>query len=451
MTIEEALEIIAKQSAIIAKQAEEIAFLRQRLSDLERRLGLDSTNSSKPPSSEGLRKKPSPQSLRTKGEKKRGGQKGHKGTTLAQVASPTHIVTHTPATCAQCHKSLGRTASVSLIKRQVFDIPVPRIEVTEHQAEVKICACCQHRNVGIFPADVRAPVQYGGRVQALAVYLSAQQFIPEDRLKTLFEDVFTLNIATGTLTKINQTFAEAISGENQKTLEALKKAPVKNMDETGFRVGGKTFWLHVLCSATATFYRVSPKRGSLWEGVKGTVVHDHWKPYFTMPDVNHALCNAHHLRELKALEDIEKEPWAKRMRGFLTSLSRYKDVRCLKDPQSFLGRVDRLYEAIVAQGLAFHEAQPPLGGRKKRIGHNLLLRFKNFKGDVLRFLTDPHVPFTNNQAEQDVRMMKVKQKISGGFRTLEGAETFCQIRSFLATARKQGQNLFQALSSAIPA
>jgi transposase len=240
-------------------------------------------------------------------------------------------------------------------------------------------------------------------------------------------------------------------------------APVKHMDETGFRVGGKTQWLHVACTALLTFYRVCAKRGSLLANVVGIVVHDHWKPYYTMPGVLHALCNAHHLRELKALIDIEKEDWARKLQQLLRRACHAADLA--RERASALNtlkprlhaQIERRYDAILAEGLAFHQAQSPLAtaapkgapqrrGRKpRRPGHNLLLRLANRKHDVLRFLNDPAVPFTNNQAERDVRMMKVKQKISGGFRCLDGATDFAAIRSFISTARKQGWNVVQAL------
>ena len=205
-----------------------------------------------------------------------------------------------------------------------------------------------------------------------------------------------------------------------------------------------------------TFYRVSPKRGSLMESVSGIVVHDHWKPYYTLDGVQHALCNAHHLRELKALIEIEKEDWARKMQRLLraachaTNLAREADVT-LKP--ALIALIERRYDAIVAAGMVFHEAQPALGkagkrGRApRRVGHNLLLRLLNRKQDVLRFLTDPSVPFTNNLAEQDGRMMKVRQKISGGFRSEDGAKDFATIRSVLSTARKQGWSLLETLMS----
>ena len=240
----------------------------------------------------------------------------------------------------------------------------------------------------------------------------------------------------------------------------MKAAPVKHLDETGFRVGGRTQWLHIAATALLTFYRVSAKRGSLLAGVTGIVVHDHWKPYFTMPGVLHALCNAHHLRELQALIEIEKEAWARQMQSLLRRACHAANLERERDSPlrpSLIERFRRCYDAITAEGIAFHEAQPPLapapskGGAKRRgrkprrIGHNLILRLHTRKEDTLRFLTDLAVPFTNNQAEQDGRMAKLKQKISGGFRSEQGAHDFAVVRSFISTAKKQGWNVIQAL------
>ena len=238
--------------------------------------------------------------------------------------------------------------------------------------------------------------------------------------------------------------------------DGVATAPVKHMDETGFRIGGKTQWLHVASTLLLTFYRVSQKRGSLLVNVVGTVVHDHWKPYFTLKGVLHALCNAHHLRELKALVEIEKEDWARKMQRLLrrachaTNLARDRGVP-LKP--GLIALIERCYDTVLAHGLAFHQAQPTLfraGGRgrqPRRIGHNLLLRLSVRKPDVLRFLTDPAVPFTNNEAERDGRMMKLRQKISGGFRSERGAAEFSVIRSLFSTARKQGWDMLQTLTA----
>jgi transposase len=237
------------------------------------------------------------------------------------------------------------------------------------------------------------------------------------------------------------------------------QAPVRTLDETGFRISGKTQWLHSASTAALTHYRVSEKRGALWTTLQGgVIVHDHFKPYFTLKGVGHALCNAHHLRELKALMDIEKEPWATKMSRLLVTAARAVRQAVEQGQSAVAERISRrivtVYDAIVLRGLAFHEQQPALGRRPgargrsaKRPGHNLLVRLRDFKTEVLRFLFDFAVPFTNNQAEQDIRMMKVKMKISGGFRTQAGAETFATLRSVLSTTRKRGWNLLKTLSN----
>jgi len=425
-----------KKDKRIAELEAEIADLKKRLEQLERMLGLNSGNSSKPPSSDGLRKKPSPKSLRVMGENRTGGQKGHKGYTLSQVEAPSQIVVHDVSECAVCHAPLSSTPAERIIKRQVFDICIPVIEVTEHHAEVKLCLC-GHRTTASFPKNVNSPVQYGARVKALAVYLSNQQLVPEDRLQQIFEELFSLPLSTATLTRFNAEFAERVAPIQEKVLLELKTASVKGVDESGLRIGGKTQWLHTLSSGIATHYRVCEKRGTLLDGIQGILVHDHWKPYFALDGVEHALCNAHHLRELKALEEIEKEPWAFKMSKLLRIL------HSMKDPP--LERSMSLYEKIVESGITFHDSQPSIGGRKRRVGHNLLLRLRDFKDATLRFLTTPDVPFTNNQSEQDIRMIKVKQKISGCFRTTRGAEIFCTIRGFLSTQRKLNINIFQSI------
>jgi transposase len=413
-----------------------------RIEELERRLGLNSSISHKPPSSDGLRKKPTQKSLRLKGEKPSGGQIGHKGTTLLNVENPDHIIKHEVAMCLICQKDLTNAQIVAVGKRQVFDIPKPKIEVTEHQVISRICSC-GHVSKALFPENVQASTQYGERIKALAIYLGYQQMIPEDRLQNLFQDVFNVSIATATLTSMQENFALKIASQQENVLYDLKQSSVKHLDETSLRINGKTCWLHVISNEKQTHYRVHEKRGHLLDGIENIVVHDHFKPYFKLKNVSHALCNAHHLRELKALEEIEKEPWAFRMSAFLRVFNAIEKP-CLKKAEKF-------YDNIVNEGLYYHEAKTPLSKRKnkRRTGHNLLLRLKNFKEDVLRFIANPLVPFTNNQAEQDIRMMKVKQKISGGFRTFKGAENFCLVRGFLSTMRKQNQNLFQAIETVL--
>ena len=450
-------ELVALNQA----QAVQIAALMARVAELERRLGLNSSNSGKPPSSDGMKKPARVASLRERLNKKPGGQKGHEGETLRQSADPDAIVDHFPSICSGCGGALTRGMAHDHAARQVHDLPEPRpLVVTEHRAHVCQCAGCGARTRGAFPDGVNAPVQYGARIAAFAIYLTHQQMLPQKRLVALMADLFGVRIAAATIEGMSRACAARLKGFSETVRGLVAGAPVKHMDETGFRIGGKTQWLHVSCTVMLTFYRTCAKRGSLLAGVAGIVVHDHWKPYYTMTGVLHALCNAHHLRELKALVDIEKEDWARQMQRLLRrachAANLARDAGVALKP-GLVACIERRYDAIVAAGLAFHEAQPPLaravarpGGKTRgraprRTGHNLLLRLLARRSDTLRFLRDPAVPFSNNEAERDVRMMKLRMKISGGFRSPEGAADFATIRGFLSTARKQGWNIIKAL------
>jgi len=447
--------------ALIAALRAENESLKARIAELERQLGLNSSNSGKPPSSDGLKKPARVTSLRERSAKKPGGQKGHKGETLRQVADPDDVVDHYPSACSGCGAGLDPDTSVGHSARQVFDLPEPEpLVVTEHRAHDCRCPACGAKTRAAFPDGVNAPVQYGTRIGAFVLYLLHYQLLPEKRLVELLADLLGVKLVTATIARISQDCARRFQGFADVVRVHVAAAPVKHMDETGFRIGGRTQWLHIASTALLTFYRVCAKRGSLLMNVAGIVVHDHWKPYYTMPGVLHALCNAHHLRELKALVEIEKEDWARKMQQVLrrachaANLARDRGVP-LKP--SLIALIERCYDAILAEGLAFHEAQAPLAqpvkrGRKRRgrvprrTGHNLLLRLATRKQDTLRFLHDPTVPFTNNQAERDGRMMKLRQKISGGFRSAEGAMDFALIRSLFSTAKKQGWNVIDALT-----
>ncbi len=452
--------IAALQAEITVLRAENSA-LTKRLTELERRLGLNSSNSGKPPSSDGLKKPPRVSSLREPSGKKTGGQKGHPGTTLCRVEKPDATIEHYPEACAACGEPLTTAMASGHVSRQVFDLPEPRpLLVTEHRAYCCRCAACGTQTRAAFPEGVAAPAQYGKRIGAFVLYLLHYQLLPEKRLAELMAHLFGVHLVTATIARISQDCAGRFQGFADAVRDHVAAAPVKHMDETGFRIGGKTQWLHIASTIWLTFYRVSPRRGSLLAHVTGIVVHDHWKPYYTLKGVLHALCNAHHLRELKALVEIEKEDWAHKMQRLLrrachaTNLARERGV-ALKP--GLIGLIERRYDLILAQGFVFHEAQPTLipaevkatrrGRRPRRVGHNLLLRLSTRKRDVLRFLIDPLVPFTNNLAERDGRMMKLRQKISGGFRSEQGANEFAVIRSLLSTARKQGWDMLMALTS----
>ena len=427
-----------------------------RIAELERRPGLNSSNSGKPPSSDGLKKPARVSSLREASGKKPGGQKGHPGATLRRIATPDATIDHYPPACTTCGAALTAAMATDHVARQVFDLPEPQpLIVTEHRAHGCRCAACGSETRAAFPAGVTAPVQYGPRIAGFVVYLLHAQLLPEQRLAAVMADLFGVKLATATIARISQDCAKRFKEFTAIVRDRVAAAPVKHMDETGFRIGARTHWLHIASTILLTFYRISPKRGSLLSDVTGIVVHDHWKPYYTLTGVLHALCNAHHLRELKALIEIEKEDWASKMQRLLrrachaSNLARERDVT-LKP--ALLALIDRRYDAIVREGLAFHDAQPALaksrrrGRPPRRVGHNLLLRLSTRKPDVLRFLIDPRVPFTNNLAEQDARMMKLRQKISGGFRCDDGAEDFAVVRSVLSTARKQGWDILQTLT-----
>jgi len=452
--------IAALQAEIVQLRAENAALIG-RLADLERRLGLNSRNSGKPPSSDGLKKPARVSSLREPSGKTTGGQIGHPGKTLRRAETPDVTISHYPTACAACGEALTEAMAIGHVARQVFDLPEPKpLLVTEHRAHGCRCAACGTQTRAVFPDGVSAPVQHGPRIGAIVLYLLHYQLLPEKRLARLMADLFGVTLAAATIARISRDCATRHAGFADVVRHLVAAAAVKHLDETGFRIGGRTQWLHIASTLRLTFYRISAKRGSLPANVTGIVVHDHWKPYYTMTGVLHALCNAHHLRELKALVEIEKEDWARRMQRLLrrachaSNLARERGV-ALKP--GLIALFERWYDTILADGLAFHETQPRLartvgtgkrrGRPPRRVGHNLLLRLSTRKTDVLRCLTDPLVPFSNNLAERDGRMMKLRQKISGGFRSIEGAMEFAVIRSLLSTARKQGWDILQTLNA----
>lgn len=453
-------ELLDKALNRISELEEQVARLAQENEDLRRQLAKNSGNSSKPPSSDGL-KKPAPRSLRGKSGKKSGGQVGHRGDTLRQTSTPDFVERHEATHCSACQGALTAEMVKGVEKRQVFDLPAPRLEVTEHQAAVYCCDHCRAMTTACFPDGVAAHVQYGPRMRAAAVYCNVQQLIPEDRVCQLLRDLFgATSLCAASVTNWTRGAANKMGLVVEHILARLTEGGVRHLDETGLRVAGKLHWLHAVCDSAFTHYRIDAKRGAVPTFLTGgTIVHDHWKPYYAhMNGVDaHALCGAHHLRELKAIEEIEKEPWATEMSALLNSANQ---LRCTAQdqgetelPEPVRQDIITGYMAILAKGLSFHERQPPLakspgtrGRQARRPGHNLLLRLRDYRDDVLRFIADFAVPFTNNQAEQDLRMMKLRMKISGTFRTLEGAQVFADIRSVISTARKHRLNILETLT-----
>lgn len=436
--------------AYIRYLEERVHQLEARVLDLENRLAKNSSNSGKPPSSDGLKKKT--KSLRVKTDKKPGGQPGHQGKTLLAVDTPDIVIVHTPKQCQNCYKGLSDVGVIAIEFRQVFDLPEPKVEVTEHRVESKRCSCCGHETKADFPEGVTAAVQYGRRVQALAVYFSNQHLIPVDRVSEIFKDIYGLSLSAGTCVNVDKRVFTRLAPFEERLKVYLIASKVLHVDETGMRCNKKLHWLHVTSSSQATFYGLHEKRGkeaidafNILPQFGGTAIHDHWKPYFSYEQVKHSLCNAHHLRELTYVYEQEQEIWALKMKEHL--LFANKQTREGVLGLEAIEKIEQIYEEITLDAVRNYLTSEKNG--KKSEGLKLLKRLLHYQKEVLAFAYDPEVPFTNNQAEQDLRMMKVKQKVSGCFRSLEGGEVFCRIRSYISTARKQGWKIWEALASAI--
>ena len=452
MSREQLLAFIQYQAEQIEQLKAQNAALEARLEKLEHRLNKNSSNSSKPPSSDGL-KKPKPKSRREKGKRPSGGQAGHEGDTLRMVACPDKVVVHPLRVCPQCQHDLSSTSVARVVKRQVFDLPPIQLEVTEHQAEMKICPCCSKRCRAAFPGNVTAPTQYGPNVLAHAAYLNSYHLIPLARVREWFADCVGHALSEGTIERAVVQLADAVAPPLDVIYDGLTRATVVNYDETAFRVNTGLRWLHTACTEHLSYYNVHLKRGDeamLDIGVlpesRGWAVHDGLKSYFGFKTVRHALCNAHHLRELESAVENYDAHWAKQMQDLLLEMKRQRETDDLSNHT--LSTLENRYDTLLADGLNAFPIRPRPPNSKKRVAQhpvtNLLIRLRDHRDAVLAFLHYPEVPFDNNLAERDLRMMKVKQKISGCFRTWAGAEVFAAVRSYLATARKQGLSMLRA-------
>jgi len=432
----------------------------QRVRQLEEQLAKTSRNSSKPPSSDSF-KKPAPKSLREKGRRKSGGQPGHTGHTLKMADKPDHTEVHRVKECEHCGRSLADQSYDSVEKRQVHDLPPLPLIVTEHQAETKTCVC-GHLNKAAFPEGINAPVQYGEAIKAAAVYLKNYQFLPYDRTCELLADFFGCAMSEGTLANIIAHSHELAADPVEKIKALVEQAAVAHFDETGSRVDGKLWWMHSASTAQATYYDIHRKRGSeAFEAIGilpdflGRAIHDFWKPYFGY-DCLHGLCNAHHLRELIFVHEQHQQDWADHMIDCLLDIKDAVDLA--KQSTAHLDRrqlqiFEARYQQILDEGYAQnplpplpHNAKKKRGRRKKTKARNLLERLDEHRAEALAFMYDFNVPFDNNQAERDLRMMKVQQKISGTFRTEDGAKAFCRVRSYISTARKNAVGAMDALT-----
>jgi transposase len=442
---------------------EQNAQLSERVQELEARLAKDSHNSSKPPSSDAFNKPtPKPCNLRQKTDKHTGGQPGHPGHTLELVDNPDHTQVHAPTICAGCGGSLTDAPVLTKDRRQVFELPPLKLVVTEHQALSCVCPHCHTLNAGEFPEEVAQPTQYGPQMLGWCVYLSQYQLLPLARIQELLVDLFGKSPSQGTFTSAIAACSRRLEPVQTALKAALLRAPVLHSDETGVQVDKQLHWIHVACTSTLTFYSHQAKRGrkaftamGILPHFGGTSVHDslvsYYDPTYTC---THSLCNAHLLRELLGLFETNHQTWTQRMSALLRSLKRAKESAELQgetalDPVLLL-RYQTLYRRIVARGLAQNPA-PTRTGKRGRPAHgvclSLLLRLEQREDAVLRFALDFAVPFDNNQAERDLRMIKVQQKVSGCFRSTDGADHFCRIRGYISTLHKQGSGILNALRS----
>ena len=459
MSRENLLTYIGHQAKQIELLQAQNAALQGRVVKLEGQQAKNSSNSSKPPSSDGM-KKPKAKSRREKGKRKSGGQPGHVGETLEMTARPDAVVVHELAACGKCQHDLSGVAVADVVKRQVFDIPPLRLQVTEHQAQVKCCPACGCQQRAVFPAGVSAPTQYGPNVLAQAVYLHSYQLLPLARIREWFADCVGQGLSKGTLQRALGQMAQAVAPALDAIYEGLTRCEVVHLDETGLRIANRTRWLHTVSTPELTYYTVHPQRGDealLDAGVlpncHGWAVHDGFKPYFSFKTVRHALCHAHHLRELQFLVEQHHVHWAEELQRLLLTMKRHTETWPAGLPADLLHLLEAQFDALVQQGFEETPILPRPPNSNQRIAQhpatNLLIRLRDHRDAVLAFIRCSHVPFDNNLAERDLRMMKVKQKISGGFRTWAGAEVFAAIRTYLSTSRKQGVSMLHATRLAL--
>jgi transposase len=446
--------------SLVIQLLERLNQLEAEVKELKGRLSKDSRNSSKPPSGDGFGKRT--RSLRRKSDRPSGGQDGHPGQTLEWSRDPDGVERHPVGECSGCGASLATVPVEAVLARQVLDIPPLELVVTEHQVEVKGCPHCGQVNQGSFPPEANTVVQYGPRLKGMMVYLMEGQLLPSHRTCEILTDLVGVTVSEGTLYTTRDQCFEHLEPIEQGIHQAIQDAEVVHFDETGMRVNQRLWWLHVASTHGLTYYFVHPKRGQaamnemgILPGFDGKAVHDGWKSYQSYA-CEHFLCNAHHLRELQYIWEQYGQGWAVQMSLLLATIHHVVEAvkaqgeRALSQPD--LAAFEARYAAILAQGWAENPLPPPSAVRPKPRGRpkgsparNLLARLQKHQASVLGFMHDFTIPFDNNQAERDLRMMKLKQKISGCFRSEEGARQFCRIRGYLATLRKQGLNILDAL------
>jgi len=463
LSLQEKDSLIVRLFAALEDLQARVTLLEAENQELRGKLAKNSRNSSKPPSTDGY-KKPKPKSLRKSSGKKSGGQQGHTGARLERVETPDRTILHPVANCQECGHSLKQSPATGHRSRQVIDVPPLKLEVTEHQVEQKLCPDCGCQNEAPFPVEAKTSVQYGSRLKSLLVYLNQYQLLPYERTVQLVEDLFSRTISQGTLYAWNTACFQHLESTEERIRQAILASEVVHFDETGIRKQGKLHWLHTASTEQLTFYGLHARRGkeamdelAILPHYTGCAVHDHWKSYFSF-SCDHSLCNAHHLRELTYLGEQEKLDWAKSMIDLLLEAKKVSESMpesCLEKDSPELASIYLRYDGLLEKGLAQDISLSVAKPKKKKRGRpkqskakNLLDRLRDFKDQVLAFLVHPRIPFDNNQGERDIRMAKLKQKISGCFRGQDGGEIFSRIRGYVSTLRKNDLNILDGIQSA---
>lgn len=441
---------------------EQVESLSQRLKELENQKAKDSHNSHLPPSSDRFHRQP--KSLRKRSGKKAGGQEGHEGNTLHLSANPDEVIVHGVQVCQHCQQDLDTVAAVQIERRQVIDLPPKRVVVIEHQAISKWCPHCQQMSTAPFPQGLTAPVQYSPAFGAVGVYLVQQQLIPYERACEVLHDLLGPSMSVATLHELVQRCARELEPVEEQIKESLINSGVLHHDETGLYVARQRWWMHSSCTEQLTHYAVHRKRGKeamdaigILPQFHGVSVHDGWRSYWQYACA-HALCNVHLLRDLTFVEEVLQQDWAAEMKALLLEIkagvqeARQAGLSRLEQGQRDQWRAR--YRRLLQEGVAANSPDPPSshgkkGRRKQNAAQNLLDRLLNDEEAVLAFSENFAVPFDNSQAERDLRMVKVQQKISGCFRSSAGAQAFCRIRGYLSSLRKQGLHLLTALEQAL--
>ena len=458
--MEELVKEISELKALVNRLLLRIEELEAENADLRRQLGQNSSNSHKPPSSEGYSKKSLIKSALPKSSgKKPGGQHGHTGKTLQLVEHPDEIHTHSASHCGHCGLALQGEGQV-VCRRQVFDLPATRLWVSQHELVAHHCSC-GHKQVGEFPSDVVAPVQYGTRIHAQSIVLNVDYRLPFSKISQLWADLTGYAYNPATLISAQSNLYEQLAPIEAQIKTQLKAAPVCHFDETGLRIEGGLKWLHLASNHLYTYFFVHDKRGqqallsedSIFAECMNWTIHDCWLSYFTVGKGRHCLCGAHLLRELQALIDQGRQ-WAKAMHEYL--MEAYRTTQHGPIPTDQQAHWRRRYQQICQQ--ADQEEHPPiyfvkangrLGRAKRTTGRNLLQRLMLHQEAVLAFAFESGVPFTNNQAERDLRAAKVKQKVSNCFRTIGGAIAYARIAGFISTTRKMNLNIILNIESVL--